>query len=99
MTNFTTGAGESVQMNWYTHYIGDYLKDTMHLSLTEEGVYRRLLDNYYATEKPIPTDVQQVFNICRTKTAADRKAVESVLRQFFVVDGEGYRHGRVEKEL
>ena len=41
-------------MNYYERHIGDYLKDTAHLSLLEHGVYSRLLDVYYTRESPIP---------------------------------------------
>ena len=41
-------------MNYYERHIGDYLKDTAHLSLLEHGIYGRLLDIYYTREEPIP---------------------------------------------
>jgi uncharacterized protein YdaU (DUF1376 family) len=31
-------------VNYYERHIGDYLKDTAHLSLLEHGIYTRLLD-------------------------------------------------------
>ena len=40
-------------MNYYERHIGDYLKDTAHLSLLEHGIYGRLLDIYYTREEPI----------------------------------------------
>jgi Protein of unknown function (DUF1376) len=40
-------------MYYYQHHIGDYRKDTSHLSLIEHGIYRQLLDLYYITEKPL----------------------------------------------
>lgn len=86
-------------MNWYTHYIGDYLRDTMHLSWLEDLAYRRLLETYYATEKPIPTSVQQVFNICRTRSKEQEAAVTDVLRMFFIKTEKGYSHEKVEEIL
>lgn len=86
-------------MNWYTHYIGDYLRDTMHLSWLEDLAYRRLLETYYATERPIPTDEQQVFNICRTRSMGEQDAVRTVLAQFFELTDSGYKQQRVEKIL
>jgi uncharacterized protein YdaU (DUF1376 family) len=43
-------------MNYYERHLGDYAKDTGHLSLLEHGVYTLLLDRYYATESGIPED-------------------------------------------
>ena len=43
-------------MNYYERHIGDYLKDTSHLSLLEHGVYTRLMDVYYTKETGIPKE-------------------------------------------
>ena len=40
-------------MNYYPFHIGDYLSATRHLSWEEDAAYRRLLDTYYTTEKPV----------------------------------------------
>lgn len=68
-------------MNYYKHHLGDYAKDTRHLSMLEHGAYRLLLDHYYATEKPIPDHLCE--RITNARTGAERKAVRSVLEQFF----------------
>ena len=39
-------------MNWYKRYIGDYQRDTGHLSMVEHGSYTLMLDTYYATGRP-----------------------------------------------
>ena len=44
------------RVNYYPHHIGDYSKDTSHLTMLEDAAYRRMLDVYYATEKPLPLD-------------------------------------------
>ena len=41
-------------MNFYKRYIGDYLRDTLRLSMIQDGAYGRLIDVYYAEEKPLP---------------------------------------------
>ena len=41
-------------MNYYQRHIGDYARDTGHLSLLEHGVYMVLLDYHYASEAGIP---------------------------------------------
>lgn len=80
-------------MNYYEHHLGDFARDTGHLSALEHGIYRLLLDWYYATEKPIPD--AQAARLAR----APRKAVLLVLEEFFVPDGPLWRHKRVEAEI
>jgi len=78
---------------------GDYGRDTAHLSLTEDGAYRRLLDHYYSTGRPIPTNVEQVFRICRPFVPAEQETVRSVLQQFFTQESDGWHNHRVDREL
>jgi uncharacterized protein YdaU (DUF1376 family) len=70
-------------VNYYKHHLGDYAKDTRHLSMGEHGAYRLLMDHYYATEKPLPD--AQCERIANARTPADRKSVRSVLNQFFTL--------------
>lgn len=86
-------------MHYYSHHLGDYAKDTGHLSLAEHGAYRMLLDHYYSTEKPLPENAVAVARICRATSRQEREAVESVLSQFFTLSDGGYLHKRVEREL
>jgi len=84
-------------VNYYERHLGDYAKDTGHLSLLEHGVYTLLLDRYYATEQGIPAD--QAHRLARARTADERAAVDAVLADFFVlVDGVWINH-RVGEEL
>lgn len=69
-------------MNYYTRHLGDYARDTGHLSALEHGVYTLLLDRYYATEKPIPAAL--TYRVARATTEAERAAVDAVLAEFFV---------------
>lgn len=85
-------------MNYYQHHIGDYRRDTAHLSLLEHGVYRQLLDWYYLSEEPIPEITEVVFRRLSAKTDEEKKAVETVLSEFFFVEN-GYRHRRCDKEI
>lgn len=86
-------------MNYYQNHIGDYRRDTAHLSLLEHGVYRQLLDWYYLNEKPIPKETQLVFRRLSARTEEERKAVELVLSDFFTLSDDGYRHARCDKEI
>ena len=84
-------------MNWYEHHLGDYARDTAHLSMIEDGAYRRLLDRYYATEKPIP--VADVYRIARCRDECDRHAVDVVTGEFFTLDGDVFRHKRCDEVI
>lgn len=86
-------------MNYYEHHLGDYLRDTAHLSMVEDGAYRRLLDAYYIKEKPLPSDRREIFRLVRAAGKSDRAAVETVLKEFFVESPEGWRHKRCDVEI
>jgi uncharacterized protein YdaU (DUF1376 family) len=82
-------------MNYYSHNIGDYRRDTAHLSLLEHGVYRQLLDTYYLAEQKIPKETEVVFRRLCARTEEEKNAIISVLNEFFLFD-EGWIHKRCE---
>lgn len=86
-------------MNYYEHHLGDYLRDTAHLSMLEDGAYRRLLDAYYIKESPLPLELRDVYRLTRAASKQDRQAVETVLREFFQESPEGWRHPRCDREI
>ena len=79
-------------MHYYQFHIGDYLRDTAHLSLDEDATYRRLLDLYYESEMPIPENLEMVAR----KIRSTKVLVESILAEYFTHDSSGYVHARVE---
>lgn len=87
-------------MNFYQRFLGDYMRDTMHLSMVEHGAYTLLLDTYYATEKPLPSDYEALYRICRAMSKAERAVVKKVAEEFFKVDTDGLRHNpRADEEI
>lgn len=84
-------------MNYYERHIGDYLKDTAHLSLLEHGVYTRLLDVYYTREGGIP--ISEVARLVGAKSKDERAALAVVLAEFFVVDADKLKQARCEVEI
>ena len=84
-------------MFYYQHHIGDYLSHTANLSLLEHGVYTRLLQTYYMTEKPIPLD--DPWRTVGARDSAERSAVEYVLNTFFNKTDNGFVQTRCDKEL
>jgi uncharacterized protein YdaU (DUF1376 family) len=84
-------------LNYYERHLGDYAKDTAHLTMIEHGAYGILLDRYYATECGIPAE--QVHRLARARTREEKQAVDSVLSDFFeLVDGVWMNH-RAEEEI
>ena len=86
-------------MNFYPHHIGDYLTATAHLSWLEDCAYRRLLDVYYSREQALPTDIAQACRLVRATGKDERKAVDTVLNEFFALGSTGWTHGRCDEEI
>ena len=86
-------------LNHYPHHIGDYISATAHLSMVEDGAYRRLLDLYYRRELPLPAAVPAVCRLVRAASDDERAAVEAVLAEFFDLTAEGWRHRRCDAEI
>lgn len=84
-------------MNYYQFHIADWALHTSHLSLEEEGVYRRLLDHYYDTESPIPKETQPVIR--RLRLRGYEEIVELILEEFFILEDDGWHNRRADKEI
>ena len=85
--------------NYYNRYLGDYLRDTQHLTILEHGAYTVLLDIFYSTEKCLPFDRDLLYHMTRAKTAADRAAIDKILAQFWKKTHGGYANRRARKEI
>lgn len=82
-------------MIWYKFHLGDYITHTTHLSDAEDLAYRRLLDLYYMSEKPIPLNTESVSR----KIRIDLDITESVLGEFFEHTENGYFNHRCHVEI
>ena len=86
-------------MNYYEHHLGDFMRDTAHLTMVEECAYRRLLDAYYIRERALPGDVRECAKLARASNKPERDAVAYVLREFFELREDGHHQGRADKEI
>jgi uncharacterized protein YdaU (DUF1376 family) len=84
-------------LNYYERHIGDYLKDTAHLSLMEHGVYSRLLDVYYTREDGIPQG--DSHRLVGARSRDERAAVDTVLREYFRLADGVWRQERCDREI
>jgi len=84
-------------VNYYPFHLGDYASHTAHLSPMEDLAYRRMLDLYYRTEKPLPSSCEDISRLIRlTDNAA---TVRDVLNEFFMPCDDGWHHTRCDEEL
>ena len=86
-------------MHYYQHNIGDYRKDTSHLSLLEHGIYRQLLDSYYLDEVPLNSDLAKLMRSHSVRNADEQQALKNVLSDFFELTENGYVHKRCDEEI
>lgn len=84
-------------MHYYTFNIGDYRRDTTYLTLLEHGIYRHLLDTYYLNEAPLPNDEEWLMRSHSVRTADEQRALQNVLKDFFVLQEDGWHHRGCEK--
>ena len=84
-------------MNYYERHIGDYLKDTAHLSLLEHGIYTRLLDVYYTRESGI--DEGMAARLVGARSEDELVALRTVLSEFFVLTDGVYIQARCAREI
>lgn len=80
-------------MHYYKFHIGDYARDTSHLTVIEHGIYRLLLDWCYLNEKPITTE--RAMRVGRGYP----EETQSVLSEFFSQTDDGWMHARVVAEV
>lgn len=80
-------------MNYYKRHLGDYARDTGHLSALEHGIYTLLLDWYYINECPIPD--AKAKRIAR----GNPEETQTVLSEFFTETPDGWVHARADREI
>lgn len=79
---------------WMPIYVGDYVRDTTHLSTVQHGAYILLILHYW-TRGELPDDDQQLANI--TRLSLDQwQSHRPILQKFFY---DGWKHKRIETEL
>ena len=86
-------------MNFYKRFIGDYQRDTGHLSVLEHGAYTLLLDAFYATERPLPENKNTLYRLVRANTKREREAVDFVLSEFWSLEGGKWLNRRALTEI
>ena len=86
-------------MLYFQEHVGDEATRTAHLSMAEEGAYSRLKRRYAATEKPLPADKQALYRLARASTQADKRAVDTILGELFVLTDGGYSIVQLDAQI
>lgn len=84
-------------MHFYTRNIGDYHKKAGRLTILQHGVYMLLLDACYDREK-FPTKDEAIEWVW-ADSEDELKALDFVLKRFFVEKDGRYWQSRIEQEL
>lgn len=79
--------------------MGDYLRDTLRLPMIQDGAYNRLIDAYYAEERPLPLNKDELYLMARASNKTEREAVDAVVARFFREEADGYHHKRIDEEI
>lgn len=84
-------------MHYYQFNIGDYMSHTKGLTLLEDLAYRRMLDEYYLHESPLPLSISEIAR--QIGLPEKKEEVGYVLSKFFVETDKGYINARAQKEI
>lgn len=85
-------------MKFFKLYIGDYQRDTGHLSVAEHGAFLLMLQHYYATEKPLPTG-KALHRLLRATEKHERDAIDTVSAMFWTETEHGLVNARADDEI
>lgn len=83
---------------WMAFYVRDYLANTPLLSLEEHGAYLLLMCHYWE-HGHLPASAGLLHKVCRCTTDAERGSCDTVVSQYFTLDGDVLRHERIDEEL
>ena len=89
--------GWGFDLNYYPFHLGDYAAHTAHLEPMEDLAYRRMLDLYYRTERPLPREIEQIARLIRMK--GYEEAISQVAGEFFEECPDGWMHVRCDAEI
>lgn len=80
-------------------YTGDWIRDTLHLSPSEQGIYFRLVMHCWDQQGPAPLDERRLCGIVNARSGDEIEALRRVLAEYFVRTDDGYFNTKVERVL
>ncbi len=89
---------DEIKIHSYPKHIADWRSGTARMSLSQEGAYGRLCDQYYL-EGGLECTFDECLRICAAVTKDERAAVKYVLDAKFDKTATGYSHGGMDKRI
>lgn len=87
-------------MYYYQHNIEQFDAETSHLTRNERAIYRDLIDIYHYRERPFRVDeISEIALKARVRSDDDRLDLSTVLAHCFKLDGDVYRHERIDETI
>lgn len=84
-------------MIWFPFYSSDFIGATVGLSCLERALLALMLPLYYEVG-PFPADKVRVYRIVGCESDEQKRAVDFLLGQFFVLKEDGWYQERAERE-
>ena len=88
-----------MSLYYYQFNIGDYRRDTSHLTLLEHGIYRQLIDTYYMNEGPLDYDEDFLMRTHSVRNADEMQAFTNVIKDFFDLEDGRLIHRGCDKVI
>lgn len=82
-------------MHYYSHHIGDFIRDTSRLTDSQAMAYLRMIWLYYESEQPLPNNPE----LLAFKIGSDVKTVEMLLQCYFYANALHWHHKRIDAEI
>jgi uncharacterized protein YdaU (DUF1376 family) len=82
-------------MHYYSHHIGDFIRDTSRLNDAQCMAYLRLIWMYYEDEEPLIDNVE----LLAFKIGSDKDTVAMLLQCYFYANAMRWHHKRIDSEL
>lgn len=83
---------------WLPLNVGDYLRDTMHLTCAQHGAYLMLIMHYWMKGQPLPDDDRILAAVTKNSLQVWRK-ISPTLRDFFHVENGFWHHKRIDRDM
>lgn len=83
---------------WFPMYPADYLKDTLDLTLEEDGFYTRALNQVYINKGRIPAEPERLQRLLRVNRVQYNRC-KWILGKYFYKAGDAYGNRRADEEI